>query len=84
MIHRLLLCMFLFSLVASAQPAGLSYDGTGDTWSWGYGSEEGGSGSSYLGVDIADVSDRIAALSLQGPAACSRAAMRVPWPSRWP
>src|SRR5260370_37889754 len=58
MIHRFLLCMFLFSLVvclsSSAQPEQSSYDGTGESWGWGYGSEEGGGGSSYLGVDIAD------------------------------
>jgi len=66
MIHRFLLCMFLFSLVASAQPAQLSYDGTGESWSWGYGSEEGGGGSSYLGVDIADVSpERLGELKLK-------------------
>ncbi len=65
MIHRFLLCMFLFSLVASAQPAELPYDGTGENWSWGYGSEEGG-GSSYLGVDIADVSpERLGELKLK-------------------
>ncbi len=66
MIHRFLLCMFLFSLVASAQPMQLSNDGTGDNWSWGYGSEEGGGGSSYLGVDIADVSpERLGELKLK-------------------
>ena len=66
MIHRLLLCMFLFSLVASAQPAELPYEGTGENWSSGYGSEEGSSGSSYLGVDIADVSpERLGALKLK-------------------
>jgi serine protease Do len=66
MIHRFLLCTFLFSLAASAQPAQLSYDGTGESWSWGYGSEEGGGGSSYLGVDIADVSpERLGELKLK-------------------
>ena len=70
MIHRFLLCMFLFSLVvcllASAQPEQSSYDGTGESWSWGYGSEEGGGGSSYLGVDIADVSpERLGELKLK-------------------
>ena len=38
MVHRFLLCMFLVTLaggmVASAQPAGLNYDGTGESWSW--------------------------------------------------
>src|SRR6202521_2669924 len=52
MIHRFLLCIFLFSLVvslaSSAQPEQSSYDGTGESWSWGFGSEEGGGGSSSL------------------------------------
>jgi serine protease Do len=70
MIHRFLLCLFLFSLVvclsSSAQPEQSSYDGTGESWSWGYGSEEGGGGSSYLGVDIADVSpERLGELKLK-------------------
>jgi predicted metalloprotease with PDZ domain len=70
MIHRFLLFMFLFSLVvslvASAQPEQLNYDGTGESSSWGYGSEEGGGGSSYLGVDIADVSpERLGELKLK-------------------
>jgi serine protease Do len=71
--HRFLICMFLGSLVFSmsmasgAQPAERYYDGTGETWNWGYGSEEGGGGgSSYLGVDIADVSpERLAELKLK-------------------
>jgi serine protease Do len=64
MIHRFLLCLFLFSLVASAQPADLNYDYTGETWYWNSGSEEGG--SSYLGVDIADVSaERLGELKLK-------------------
>ena len=65
MIHRFLLCMFLFSLVASAQPEQLNYDRTGESWDWSYGAEEGG-GSSYLGVDIADVSpERLGELKLK-------------------
>src|SRR5208282_1817078 len=65
-IHRFLLCIFLFSLVASAQPTELSNNGTSESWSWGYGPEEGGSGSSYLGVDIADVSpERLGELKLK-------------------
>ncbi len=65
MIHRFLLCMFLFSLVASAQPADSNYDYTGETWDWSNGSDEGG-GSSYLGVDIADVSaERLGELKLK-------------------
>src|ERR1700694_2721897 len=69
MIHRFLLFMFLFSLVvslvASAQPEQSNYD-TGESWNWGYSSEEGGGGSSYLGVDIADVSpERLGELKLK-------------------
>src|SRR5271166_6424502 len=65
MIHRFLLCMFLFSLVASAQPADSNYDYTSETWDWSNGSDEGG-GSSYLGVDIADVSaERLGELKLK-------------------
>jgi membrane-associated protease RseP (regulator of RpoE activity) len=70
MIHRFLLCMFLFSLVvslvANAQPEQSNYDGAGENWNWGFGSEEGGGGSSYLGVDIADVSpERLGELKLK-------------------
>src|SRR6266446_7715040 len=66
MMRRFLFFMFLFSMVASAQPAEAPYDGTGESWSWGYGSEEGGGGSSYLGVDIADVSpERLGELKLK-------------------
>src|SRR5664279_857083 len=66
MIHRFLLCMFVLSLVASAQAEQLNYDSSGENWSWGLGSEEGGGGSSYLGVDIADVSpDRLGELKLK-------------------
>src|ERR1700676_3848792 len=70
MIHRFLLCMSLFALVvclsSSAQPEQSNYDGTGESWSWGYSSEEGGGGSPYLGVDIADVSpERLGELKLK-------------------
>ena len=67
MIHRFLLCIVVLMLVASAQSEQLYYDATGENWSWGYGSEEGGSGgSSYLGVDIADVSaERLSELKLK-------------------
>ena len=50
MIHRFLLCVFLFALVASAYPAELNaelnYDRTGENWDSSYGAEEGGGGSS--------------------------------------
>jgi serine protease Do len=66
MIYRFLLCIFLFAFAVSAQPAQMNYDGKGgESWSWGYGSEDSG-GSSYLGVDIADVSpDRLSELKLK-------------------
>jgi serine protease Do len=69
MIHRFLLCMCLFSLVlslvASAQPADSSRD-SAENWSWGEGSEESAGGSSYLGIDIGDVSpERLADLKLK-------------------
>ena len=54
------------SLVATAQPAELPYDRPGENWNWGYGVEEGGGGSSYLGVDTADVTiERLGALKLK-------------------
>src|SRR5271168_1468696 len=70
MIHRFLLCMFLstvvISLAASAQPAESNYSAADENWSWSFGSDEGGGGSSYLGVDIADVSaERLGALKLK-------------------
>jgi len=70
MIHRFLLCIFLITLaVASARPAESnaqsSYDHAGESWDWSFGGEEGG-GSSYLGVDIADVSaERLGELKLK-------------------
>jgi serine protease Do len=69
MLHRFLLCMALFALVvslaSSAQPA-QNYDRSGENWDWSYGSDEGGGGSSYLGVDIADVSaERLGELKLK-------------------
>ena len=66
MIHRFLLCMSVFSLVVSAQPKQLNYDNRGENWSGGYSADEGGGGSAYLGVDIADVSqDRLGELKLK-------------------
>jgi serine protease Do len=66
--------MFLFtlivSLVSSAQPAesnaGSNNNLADESWAWSFNSDEGGSGSSYLGVDIADVSaERLGALKLK-------------------
>jgi len=66
MIHRFLLGMSLFSLVVSAQPEQLNYDSRSENWVGGYSSDEGSSGSAYLGVDIADVSqDRLGELKLK-------------------
>jgi serine protease Do len=64
MMHRFLLCTLLVSLAASAQPEQRGY--ASDSWSWAYPSEEGGGGSSYMGVDIADVSpERLGELKLK-------------------
>jgi serine protease Do len=66
MTHRILLCAAVFTLIASAQSAELPYDRPGENWNWGYGVEEGGGGSSYLGVDIADVTaERLSALKVK-------------------
>jgi serine protease Do len=73
MIQRFLLCVFLLTLMASAQPAGTNYSGenraadnSDKAWSFSISSEESGSGSSYLGVDIADVSaERLGELKLK-------------------
>jgi serine protease Do len=74
MIHRVTLCVVLFSLffsgLANAQPSDSStssdYDRAGDSWDWNSSSDEGGGGSSYLGVDIADVSaERLGELKLK-------------------
>jgi len=65
MLQRFLLCLIFLSLVANAQPE-RSRDGNIESWSFGYGSEEGSSGSSYMGVDIADVrAERLSELKLK-------------------
>lgn len=64
--HRFLLCMLLFSLMAMAQPAAYAVENANGDETWNLGSDEGGSSSSYLGVDIADVtSERLSALKLK-------------------
>jgi len=66
--HRFLLCLLLLSLVAGAQPdeSDRTKNGSSDSWSFGFGSDEGGSGSAYMGVDIADVTaERLSALKLK-------------------
>src|SRR5580698_3949933 len=73
MIHRFLLCMFLFMLVVSlvsiaqpAEPNAGSNNSADENWAWSSSSDEGGSGSAYLGGDIADVSaERLGALKLK-------------------
>ena len=64
MLHRFLLGMLLLSLVVTSPAVQLYTDETGESWS--FGSDEGGSGSSYMGVDIADVTaERLSALKLK-------------------
>lgn len=66
MTPRILLCIAIFTMVAGTQAAETPYDRPGENWNWGYGVEEGGGGSSYLGVDIADVTtERLGALKLK-------------------
>jgi membrane-associated protease RseP (regulator of RpoE activity) len=64
--HRMLVVLAFCWLVVGAQAEVLDYDSTGDTWSWAASSDESGSGSSYLGVDIADVTaERLGELKLK-------------------
>jgi serine protease Do len=68
MIDRTLLCLVLFTLVvaASASPDDRTTGANSENWSFGYPSDEGGSGTSYLGVDIADVrAERLSELKLK-------------------
>jgi len=71
MINRFLLAIFLPALLVpsftSAQPPDFRYfDHEGENWDSSSGSDESGGGSSYLGVDIADVSaERLAELKLK-------------------
>jgi membrane-associated protease RseP (regulator of RpoE activity) len=70
MVHRFLFCTFLFSLVvclaSKAQPEESGKDHIDQSFDWSYSSDEGGGGSSYLGVDIDDVSaERLAELKLK-------------------
>ncbi len=68
--YRFLLCSLLLSLLVSfaagAQPRQPNHDPSEDSWDWSFSSDESGGGSSYLGVDIADITtDRLAALKLK-------------------
>jgi serine protease Do len=72
MMRRFLLCLFVVSMnvwlgfgAEPADPNAPNVDRTGGS-DWSYGSDEGGSGTSYLGVDIADVSaERLGQLKLK-------------------
>jgi serine protease Do len=70
MIRRFLLCLFAVSLIVcpgfgAQPPTAPNFDRSGGGSDWSYNSDEGGSGSSYLGVDIADVSaERLGQLKL--------------------
>jgi serine protease Do len=64
MLYRILLCLTVLTFVGTAKPDD-DYN-AGDTWAWSYGGDESGGGSSYLGVDIADVTaERLSALKLK-------------------
>jgi len=66
MLHRIVLCIALVSLVASAQANGRSAGENTQSWSFALDSDEGGGHSSYMGVDIADVTpERLSALKLK-------------------
>jgi len=66
MLRHIALCLLLLPLYVMAAPVENYYDETGETWGFGFGSEEGGGGSSYLGVDIADVTaEQLSSLKLK-------------------
>ena len=66
MLHRLILSIALVSLVASAQPTGRSNGDSTENWNFTLDSDEGGSRSSYMGVDIANVTpERLSTLKLK-------------------
>ena len=64
MLYRILLCLAVLTFVTAAKSDD-DYN-AGDTWAWSYGGDEAGGGSSYLGVDIADVTaERLSTLKLK-------------------
>ena len=64
MTHRFLLGTLVLLLVVSAPAAQRATDGTSESWI--FSSDEGGGGSPYLGVDIADVTtERLSELKLK-------------------
>ena len=64
--YHILISLIFMSLVATAQAAETNYESAGESWAWTSGGDEASGGSSYLGVDIADVSsERLGALKLK-------------------
>lgn len=64
MLYRILLCLAVLTFVTTAKSDD-DYNAA-DTSAWSYGGDESGGGSSYLGVDIADVTaERLSALKLK-------------------
>jgi len=64
--HRFLLCILFLSSIAGTQLAAREIVITDADESWSASSDEAGGGSSYLGVDIADVTpDRLSTLKLK-------------------
>jgi serine protease Do len=63
--YRILLALTLLTVIGIAQ-ADENYERPGESWAWSAGGDESGGGSSYLGVDIADVtSERLSTLKLK-------------------
>jgi serine protease Do len=66
MMHRFAICFVLLSFVTSAWPDERAVDNNAENWVFGAGSDESGGASSYLGVDITDVTtERLSALKLK-------------------
>jgi len=64
--HRFLLCTLLLSLIVTVKPAANAVENANSEENWSISSDEGGGGSSYLGVDIADVTpERLSTLKLK-------------------
>jgi len=65
--HRVVLTVALCLLAVNALAVDWGYESPGETWSWSASSDDNGSsGSSYMGVDIADVTaERLSSLKLK-------------------
>ena len=65
--HRIVVAVALCLLAANVFATDWGYDSPGETWSWSANSDDSGSsGSSYMGVDIADVTaERLGTLKLK-------------------